>query len=126
MENTALGTVVSVFLDAIPFAITGSVVLRAGAMTTPKVFLGKTDSSYTLDFLMLVLSIVELWKLHLKATQKISLAIVFFTGRLGCDASVVRFVVIKGLPKDNVVLSCKQPAASCLSKQLHAVMLRSV
>ncbi|KAL4899191.1 hypothetical protein BDW74DRAFT_189457 [Aspergillus multicolor] len=72
----------------------------------PKLFSGKAVPNFTTDFVILVLPLVEVRKLHLRAVQKIGLIVAFLTGGLGCVASVMRFTQLRNIHIDRADAFC--------------------
>ena len=82
-----------------------------------RVFIGKAVPNFTTDFVILLLPLVEIVKLHVKAPRKLGLGGVFLLGALACASSVVRFKVIMGLTKQDADVTCEKPKFSSVPYQ---------
>lgn len=104
-----LGCIFVTVLGCQPVRKTWDPTVPGTCLDHAEVFMGKAVPSFSTDFLILFLPLVEVSKLHVKTPQKFALAGVFLLGALACASSVVRFKVINKLNENKADATCKDP-----------------
>lgn len=104
-----LGCVMTTTFQCRPISKAWDPLVSGTCLDHTKIFMGKAVPSFSTDFLILLLPMVEVYQLHLKTPQRLALGAIFLLGGLACASSVVRFKVIMALTEHGADATCKDP-----------------